>query len=458
MNNALNKHSPLAQTDDGYLRLVLTIALPIVLQSLVGVGLNMVDTLMIGLLGVDQLAAVGAANRLFYIFMMFCFGLYSGTSIYSAQYWGVKDMSGIHKVFAVKIYLGSLLALIFMGVAILFPDQFISLFIEEAQVKGMAKEYLNIIWISYIFMAISYAIAYICRSFHKLILPTIINLIALIINTILNYGLIFGNFGLPELGIAGAAWATVIARITEMSLLILMIAISKNHPLKAKLKTLLAWDKPLAKQIIKTTLPVLTTEGAWGIGNSMLYMAYGLLGSVALAVTQVAAVINELFQTVFYGVGVSSAVIIGNELGRSQLAKAYQRGRQFIIITLILGVVATVALILSRSYIANFYNFDQQTNQVLVNTLLVYALFIPAKMLSYVLICGVLRGGGDTKYTMYFDIGSIWLMGIPLAFLAAGLWGLPLPMVVALAFSEEIIKCAFMLQRFFSQKWLNVLI
>ena len=219
---------------------------------------------------------------------------------------------------------------------------------------------------------------------------------------------------------------------------------------------LLHIDGDLFKKLMRTALPVVASEGAWSIGTSVFYIAYGLLGTSAIAVVQVASVVNDLFQCMFFGVGNASAVMIGNELGRNREDLAYHYGKIFTMISFVLCIFVTFGLLSSRNLIIDFYNYDASTNALLYDVLAVYAWYMTPKMIDYTLVCGVLRSGGDTKFCMILDFIGIWVVAIPLSFFGAVVLKLPLAAVVSLSFCDELIKALVVLFRFKSRKWIKL--
>lgn len=444
--------------DKTFYKTVLTIAIPIVIQNLISIGLNMADTVMIGKLGVDELAAVGTANRLYFVFSSLCFGIYSGASVYVSQYWGVRDIKNIRRTLGIDIILGGGVSLLFTAIAIFFAPQVLGLFSSEPRVIELGTQYLHIVALSYFCTSMSFAINFNCRAIHMLKVPTIINTLSLLINLGLNYVLIFGKFGMPKMGVKGAAWATLIARIVEFVLMFICVYSQKEHPLAGKPHDLFSFDRKLFSKVLKTSLPVIVSEGGWSLGNSVYYIAYGMLGASALAVVQVASTINDLFQCLFFGIGNASAVMIGNELGRKNEDKAYDYAVAFLKMTFVVNVVVSTALFFSRSGVIAMYDFDQETNIMLAKTITVYAIYMLPKMFTYVLFCGILRSGGDTKICMFLDLLGVWVIGVPLAFIGVLVLKLPLHIVVAMVFFEEWVKLIFSMIRFKSKKWAHTLI
>lgn len=437
---------------------MLLIAIPVIFQNLISIGLNMIDSIMIGKLGVNPLAAVGVANRVYFIFSMVCFGLFSGSSIFIAQYWGVKDITNIKKVFGLNLFIGIILSIVTSVLVFIFPYQILSLFSNDSVVLSKGVEYLRITIFSYIFTALSYAASFQSRAIHKLTVPTLISAIAILINTALNYILIYGKFGLPQLGVKGAAIATLSARVIEFVLMYLYIYLSKNHPLAANFNELSSFNLTMFKKIIVKSLPVVVSESSWAIGTTVHYIAYGIIGPSAIAIIQVAYIINDLFQSFFFGVGNATAVMLGNEIGKNNLELADKYSKKFINITLILNIIISIALFLSRNVIINIYGFDIETSLELEKVLIVFAIFTTPKMFTYVFICGILRSGGDTKFPMVTELITVWLISVPVAFICVKLLNWPLHLVIAAVFSEEILKLVIILKRYYSKNWLNNII
>lgn len=437
---------------------MLCIAFPVMIQNLISIGLNLIDTLMIGRVGVPELAAVGAANQVYFIFSMFTFGVYSGAAVYTAQFWGAQDIKSIRKIMGIDYMTGSAMALLFAAAAFALAPNIIWLFAKDEAVIAFGVQYLRIACFSYIFTALSFAMSFNSRSIQRLAGPTMINAAALIVNTVLNYGLIYGKLGLPELGVRGAAIATLTARILEFIGLALYIYHDRSHPLAASFQEMTSFNRAMYKRVMRTAFPVLVSEGSWSVATSTYFIAYGILGPAALAVAQVAAVVSEFSQSIYFGLGNAAAVIIGEKLGQNRVDEVEPDSRRILEIVMAMNVVVTLGLILSRGAIADFYNFDAQTTALLEKTLFVWAVFVTPKMLEYLLICGILRAGGDTRFCMVVDIMGNWLVGLPMAFIGVTLLNLSLPVVVAMVSLTEIGKALVCWRRYKQKKWIRVLV
>ena len=440
-----------------FYRKMMRIGIPVVIQNLISIGLNLVDTLMIGRVGVDELAAVGAANQYYFVFSMMCFGFYSGAAVFTSQYWGLRDVKNIRKVVGIDYTVGFCLAVAATLAGFLFAPQIIGLYSDEANVISLGAEYLKIVCFTYVFTGLSFAISYNCRAIQSLKIPTIINAIGIFTNAFLNYCLIYGKFGFPELSIRGAAIATLFARILEFTLMAGSIYLQKEHPLRATPKELFGYGRQMFLKVMKTATPVVLSETIWSISVAMIYMAYGMLGSAALAVSQVGNVVCELFQCIFFGIGNATAVIIGESLGRSERVLAKVQAWESVKITSLFCVIMTTILILVRGPIALIYNFDAETTALLLSTLFVQAIMMFPKMMSYLYICGILRSGGDTTYCMVVDTIGNDCVQVAMAFIGVLLFHWELYMVIAFLAIIDGLKGLLCHFRYKSDKWINVL-
>ncbi|MFV0516474.1 MAG: MATE family efflux transporter [Aminipila sp.] len=432
------------------------VAIPVIIQNVISIGLNMIDILMIGRLGEKELAAVGSANQIFFVFSMICFGLYSGAAVFVAQYWGTKDIENIKKVIGIDYIVGVSLALITFFIAIFFAPNLIWIFSRDVEVIELGAQYLRVVCFSYVLISITFVMVYNSRAIQRLKAATIINGTAIAINTFLNYCLIYGNCGMPALGVRGAAIATVIARLVELICFFVYIYICKEHPFHGGIKEIFSFDKVMFKNVMKTAVPVVFTEGGWAAATSLTFVAYGMLGATALAVIQIAEVVANLSQAVYFGLGNATAVIIGESLGRGNLDAAFNYGGKAMKITWGLNVFVTVTLIALSRPIAYIYNFNEETTHLLVLVMIAWAFTTTPKMLAYVLICGILRAGGDTLYSLIVDLSCNLIIQISIAFFSVLVLNLPLYWVVALVATSDLVKTIVCYKRFYSKKWMNI--
>ncbi|WP_353096609.1 MATE family efflux transporter [Tissierella praeacuta] len=438
-----------------FLRDMLAIAIPIALQNLITSSLNMVDTLMISELGKSSISAVGLANQLFFFYSLIIFGINSGSSIFISQFWGKKDIKSIKKVLGLAVSLSALAGFIFTIVAFFFPEMIMKFFIDDETVIKLGCDYLRVVSLSYIITGIGFAFSIASRSIEKPEMPMIVSAISFITNTIFNYLLIFGNFGFPELGVKGAAYGTLIARIVEISFIFYFVYTGVK-PLAASLRELTDWTKEFVSRYLKTTYPVIINEAFWALGQVMYNVAYAKIGVEATAAVQVAGTIQNIFFVLVRGLGNACTVMVGNKIGAGDEEEAYSYATQFLTMSTLIGLVLGAVLSLTPdTTLKLFRNLEPDVYNLSRKLLFISGLFYFIRTFNSTLIVGVLRGGGDTTFSMYLEMGSVWLVGVPLAFIGVLLLKLPVHVVFILVSAEEIIKAAIGLPRVKSKRWIR---
>ncbi|MGN0722318.1 MAG: MATE family efflux transporter, partial [Anaerovoracaceae bacterium] len=266
----------------------------------------------------------------------------------------------------------------------------------------------------------------------------------------------YGNFGVPALGVRGAAIATTVSRILECVAMMLSVYLRKEHPLKAYPSQLFCYSRELLVNVMKTAVPVIITEGMWAFSVSAIFAAYGKISASALAISQIAVTVTDFFQTIYFGLGNASSVIIGEVLGQGRRSTAFEYSRKVLKVTWILNIIMTVVIILARTPIAAIYDFSPETTEMLMKALLVYAVALTPKMLAYMTICAILRAGGDTVFCMYMDVAFNVGLQIPLAYIGVLVLKWPLHWVMAFVAIADFIKVFFCYYRYYSKKWMNI--
>ncbi|MTI54128.1 MATE family efflux transporter [Geosporobacter ferrireducens] len=440
--------------DRHFYKTMLGIALPITLQNLISSALNMVDTVMIGKLGETQIAAVGLANQVFFLFILLMFGVNSGCAIFTAQFWGKQDIRNVRRVMGIALVSGISISFLFGIGAYFIPEKLLRIFTTDAVVVDMGSQYLRIVSFSYLITAITFVYAFASRSIGQAKLPMMVSAVSLLANTGLNYLLIFGNFYFPKMGIQGAALATLIARSIELILLVGIIYGNKDV-LAGTLKEMLAFDNKFFKKVYNTTIPVILNEGLWSLGMIMYTAAYARISTEAIASIQIANTIQSMFMVISMGLGNSCAVMLGNVIGAERQEKAVIYGNTFCLLGIITGVVLGLKLVLLSPVILSFFNVSPVVYNNAAKILLIMGIFMCFRFFNTVLIIGILRSGGDTKFSLFLEMGSVWILGVPLAFLGALVLKLPVYLVYALISLEELVKACIGVPRVISKKWVR---
>ena len=441
-----------------FYKLLITISIPIVIQNLISSSLNLVDNVMIGQLGETYIAATGLANQIYFIMTLILFGGNSGISIYIAQYWGKKESDKIKSVLSIGILFALFVSTIFFIIGFVFPTQTLALMSKDTAVVSLGASYMRIVSLSYIITAISFAFGFSSRSVGHPKLPMTAAVVSLMINTVLNYVLIFGKFGFPELGIEGAAIATLIARVVEF--FIIIGGIYKTIPVLAvSFKNFFTISSDLVKKVGKTAFPVILNEGFWSLGMTAYALVYARIGTEAVAAVMITNTVNNLFMVVGFGLGNASSVMLGNTLGAGEIEKAIDYNKKFLALSIIGGViVGALIMAIGPFLVRNLYQLTPESYDITLKTLFILALFMSFKFYNTIIVIGTLRSGGDTVYSMAMEITSVWLIGVPLAAIGGFVFKLPVYWVVAMVNIEEVFKVLIGLPRLLSNKWAKRLV
>lgn len=440
--------------DRNFYKLIVAIALPIACQNLITFAVSMADSVMIGRLGEIPLSAVSLANQLFFVFMLFIFGLGSGGNILIAQYWGKGDTSSIHKIISIMYKVAIVFTLMFMAIGAIFPEKFMSVFSKDPQVIKLGVDYLKIIFISYIFFALTNVTINVLRSVQTVKISLVVYSVSLIVNIFLNWVLIFGNLGAPALGVKGAAIATTIARLFEFFIAIgFMLFIEKK--IKFKFKYILKTDKLLLRDFTLVGGPVVINELIWSLGSTMLAFIVAKMGTEVVAATSINNVVWQFVAIFIMGVGHAGAVIIGNTIGAAEYVKAQEYAYTLLIGAVILGLTGGMIMFGVRPYVLMLYKVSETTQLITMQIIAVSSGILLFQSLAFIIMIGILRGGGDTNFVLVMDVVFLWLVAIPLGYVAAVVFKLPIPLVYAILKCDEIIKVVISFFRVKSGKWIR---
>ncbi len=440
--------------DKIFLKSMVAIALPMALQNLISTSVNMVDTLMITSLGEASLAAVGLANQVFFFYSLITFGINSGSSIFISQYWGKEDYINIRRVLGVALFISTIVGIVFTAAAFLFPEFLMRIFIDDAEVVKIGAEYLKLVSLSYIITAISFSYNVALRSTGRPNIPMVSALISFATNTVFNYALIFGKLGFPALGVKGAAIGTIIARVVEVIFLIYTVYRTKGV-LAAKISDLIDWNKDFVNRYIKTVSPVIFNEAFWSLGQIMYSIAYASIGTEATAAIQLTTTIQNIFFVLIRGLANACTVMVGSRIGANEKEQAYDYAIKFISISTSLGLVLGIIMALTPDLTLRIFSIEPELFEVTRKLLVMMGLVFVIRTYNSTVIVGVLRGGGDTRFSLYLETGAVWLVGVPLAFIGAKVLKLPVYYVFLLVSAEEVVKLIVSLPRILSKKWIK---
>ncbi|MDK0794872.1 MATE family efflux transporter [Clostridium perfringens] len=440
--------------DKRFYRLLFSIALPIAVQNLITFMVSMVDTLMVGALGEIQLSAVSIANNLFFVLTILMFGLAGGSNIMISQYWGKGNVKTIHKILAIMYRVCLLITGIFIFIAVFLPKYFMGIFTTDKAVIEFGASYLRIVCIGYLFYSITNCTIMMLRSVKTVSISIIVYTASLVVNSILNWILIFGNLGAPELGIRGAAIATVCARITEFSIVLVFMFIYERK-IGLKLEHLLKLDKEILKDYVGLCTPVLCNELLWAIGASMISVIVGRMGTDVVAANSINGVAHQFVTVFIFGMSNATAVIIGNTIGEGKKEKAKEYAYSIGVFSVVMGCISGLMILLIKPFVVNFYNVSYSTKLIAMEIMTVTSGIIVFQSLASNFMMGVLRGGGDAKFVLINDLIFMWLVAIPGGFFVAFVLEFPVALVFLVIKCDEILKSLTSVYRVISGKWVN---
>jgi putative MATE family efflux protein len=443
--------------DRSFLREMMLIALPISFQQLINASLNMIDVIMVGQLGEASIAALGLSNQVFFVLILILFGTTSGMAIFTAQFWGKQEIEPIRKVLGMSIIITSFFGLIFTLAATLIPRTVLGLYTTDQEVIAIGAQYLRIVGFTYIPIAIATSYIAVLRSIQLIRITVVATVTALVFKTILGYMLIFGIGGFPALGVRGAAIGTASGWTLELILLVGLVY-TQRTPLASSLRTLFTFDLSFFTRVLRTTLPAMANELFWSVGITTYNAIYAHIGTDSIAAINVNATIEELGFVVFMGLGNACAVMVGNRIGAGKKDEAYEIVRRSIILSVSAAWIVGLLVLLMRDTVTGLYDLSPSGVHNVRMLMLMMACTLWIRMFNFSTFIGALRAGGDTRFALIMEICSIWLIGVPAAYIGAFVLHLPVYFVYLMVVLEEVAKAFVSSWRFRSRKWIHDLV
>lgn len=438
-----------------YFSMLTSLALPIALQNLISTSLSFVDTLMIGQIGVNEIAGVGLGNQIFFLYSLLIFGIGSGSSVFISQFYGANQIKKIQGVMLLAFSIALFGGLIFAILSVFFPELVLSIFTTDVAVIGIGKQYLQIVGFSYLFTAISSITSITLRATRNAKTPLLVTFTSLGFNALFNYFLIFGIGPFPELGVKGAAIATFLARLLEL-VLITILSRRNNSPAKFSLREARKYvNKDFILPYIRTCAPVVLNEFFWALGMTAYRVVYARMGTDILASTNVSNSIGDLFFTLVLGVGNAAGVMIGNKIGQKDESGAITYAKWLTYTSIVIGLFFGALKTLTSSYLPTLFNVGPEIYEMIRKTLFLQGFAMVFQAWNTVNIVGILRGGGDTKFAFFTEMGSVWLVGVPCAIISGLVFKLPIYWVCLIVCMDEISKIAISTPRIISKKWVH---
>jgi putative MATE family efflux protein len=438
----------------GFFRSLFLVALPIAGQNLVQSSVNMVDTIMVGSLGEGALAAVGLGNQPYFLLLLALFGLSTGAGVFTAQYWGARDLDALKKVSGYALTVGCAISAAFTAIAAIFPEFVLSVFSPDSSVVREGGAYLRIASASYLPMAVSFVLGIGMRGTERVRIPLVATVVSLALNVLLNWLLIFGALGFPRLGVEGAALATVVSRWVE-ALILAWVAYGRRLELVGSPRRMLGWSREWKARFWKYAAPVLANEVIWSVGISAYSLIFSRIGTGAFASFNIVNTVLQLAMVLFIGVSNGAAVMIGKKIGEGDYSGARSWASAFAKVTMVAAVAIAIGLVPVGALLPSIFDVSETVLADAATMLAFLAIAFGFKAFNLLVVVGICRAGGDTRFGMFFDLLGVWGLGVPLGALGAFVLRLPPAWVFLLMQTEEVVKGFAALWRFRSGKWLH---
>lgn len=444
----------LSKTKDNELaQQMLHLVVPIAIQQFMLALVSATDALMLGFVDQTSLSAVSLAGQVQFVLNLFVAGIAAGCGIMIAQYWGKRDTASIEKVMPVALYTNLLSGGIFTVLALMIPGGLMHIFTNDPLLISNGASYLRAVALSYVFCGISQIYLILLKNTGHATLSSKISSSAVIINIILNAILIFGLFGAPRLGIVGAAYATVTARLVE--LVWAYFAVRHAHNVAIRWSGILHTSKVLTKDFWYYTAPALGAALVWGIAFVLYSVILGHMGSDAVAANSIASIVKSMVQCVIRGVSAGAGILVGNLLGANELEKAKNYGGRITRISILIGVVTGTILIILSPFVSHVAPMSDIARGYLQFMMVVLGFNLMGQSVNTTVLDGIFCAGGDAKFDMIGNLGAMWCFSVPLGFITAFVFHAPVWLVYIIISLDEIVKLPAVYKHYKKYVWVR---
>lgn len=432
---------------------LLTLVFPFAFQQFMLALVSASDAFMLGMLTQDSLSAVSLASQVAFVENLFLLAMTIGLSMFAAQYWGKEDKAAVERIFAYVMKVTAIVSLLFFLAGMFIPDTLMRIFTNEQTLVDSGSIYLRTVSLAFLLTGISQVYLCILKNTGKAAKSSLISSVSVVVNIILNAVLIFGWCGLPQMGIAGAALATVIARVIETAWCILETA--KKDRIKLKLRHMIHDDKVLRHDFWKYSFPVLGNEIVWGVGFTMYSVIMGHLGTDAVAANSIANIVKNLVACFCFGLGSGGGIMVGNELGAGRLDKAKEYGGKLCRLSILCGVASGIIMLSLSPFIFGVTDLSDNADTYLKWMLIICSCYMVGKSVNATTIGGIFCAGGDSKFGFLCDTVTLWCITVPLGFLAAFVFHFPVVAVYFLVNMDEMIKLPVVYRHYKKYQWVR---
>ena len=428
------------KADTSFYRKFLTIYVALVLQNVVTLSVNLADNMMLGSYSETALSGVAAVNQIQFIYQQLLMALGDGLVIFCSQYWGKRQTEPMKKISATAMHAGLLIAILLFALVSIFPRQAVGIFTTEESIIREGVSYLSIIRFTYLFFAVTQILLATLRSVEVVKIAFYLSVMTFFVNCGINYVLIYGHFGAPEMGAAGAAIGTLAARMTELVVLIIYI-IKKEKQLHLSIRSYLQHDRVLSGDYFRVTAPMLVVQGLWGVNTALQTVILGHMTAAAIAANSVASTIFMMVKSMAVGAASTASIIIGNTIGTGDIALVKKYSGRLQRIFVVIGLVSGLLLFLIRVPILQLYDLSASIKEMANTFLIILSVVVIGMSYQMPTNNGIIRGGGNAMFVVKMDLISIWGIVIPLSFVMAFVVKASPAVVVCCLNADQIFKC-----------------
>lgn len=436
-----------------FYRALASLVIPITIQNFITNAVNSADVFMLGYVGQTELSAVSLANQFQFLLSGVFFGISSGVTMLASQYWGKKDTNSIQAVMGIAVKIAAVITIALAAGAVAAPKMLMGIYTNDGELIAIGAGYLRIIGISYVCMSFSQVYLCVLRSMERAHVSTAISTVALAANIMLNAVFIFGIGGAPKLGVMGVAIGTVAARILELLLCVLDAA--RGKVFRVNLRIMFGSHRLLFQDFVKYAVPALVNDCAWTVAFSMYSAIMGRLNADVVAASSVASTVRNLCTILCFALGAGASVLLGIEIGEGKMEEAKRDAKRSCYVTLAIGIFTGMFLLLIRPLVFYFFNLTDRASGYLNVMLLISSYYVVGQAMNTLLIAGIFRAGGDSRFGMVCDIVDMWFVSVPLGILAAFVLKLPPMAVYFVLCLDEFWKIPIVYRHYKSFRWLK---
>ncbi len=436
-----------------FYRQTFRLILPIVIQNLMSAAVNSADVVMLNYVGQASISAVSLASQYANLLFMIFYGLGTGITMLCAQYYGKGDLKAIEVVEGIALRFSLALSALFAGAALLFPEWMMRVFTEDQELITIGTSYLRFMSVSYLCWGITEVYLATLRSVGRVAVSTAMNLLAFSLNVFLNAVFIFGLFGAPSLGASGVAIATSLSRLTELAAC--LVVSSKSKDVKLSIRFLFLKNKLLFSDFVRLSLPALGNDISWGLAFSMYSVILGHLGTDVVAANSFVVVVRNFGTILCFGVASAGGILLGNLIGENRMEEASQGARKLMKLTILTGFLGGLIILAATPLVLTYADLTPQSMHYLKYMLLINTYYVMGIAVNSMLITGIFRAGGDSRFGFLCDTIDMWGYAVPLGFLSAFLLRLPVMWVYFLLCTDEFVKWPWVIRHYRSGRWLN---